>query len=354
MRRLLLALGIALAVGAPPARAQTPAPDTAVAPPVLAAKAAILADVRTGKVLFSKEPHVRLAPASLTKVLTALVANERYQLDEMVTVTDAVNTVRGEKLGLKPGMQLTVRDLLYAMLLLSGNDAATALAAHHPLGLPQFITDMNVKARSLGAFDSSFSNPHGLDEPGHLSSAWDMALLSRRLLTDETLAAIVASKTYTIPWPDGTQRVIQNHNKLLWRYDGTIGVKTGFTNLAGKCLIAAVEVPAGTAVTVVLHSPDHYAETTSLFDYYKSDPPIPPTAPALGTPKPSPRVVAAGGPASVVPDVDEAAGLPRWVLFPMSLLAMCMLLTLRLPGSRGRIREAAQFHPYLEPLAEEQ
>jgi D-alanyl-D-alanine carboxypeptidase len=341
------------AVGPVGAIAQSPAASPAVTQPVLGATAAILVNLQNGRVVYGKDPHVRLAPASLTKVVTALVVRDHYPLDEMVTVDGAVNTIRGEKLGLKPGMQLTVRDLLYGLLLLSGNDAAAALAAHDPLGVADFVVKMNDKARLLGAMDSTFTNPHGLDDPGHLSSVWDMALFARRLLADPVLADIVATKTYPVPWPDGAQRVIQNHNKMLWRYEGTVGVKTGFTNQAGKCLIAAAETDAGTALTVVLHSPDHYRETTSLFDYYKTRPPVTASAPVLATPRPSPRTVrAASAPITVAP-VATGTTRYRWVAFPMGLLAVSMLLTLRLPRRRHVVHDAAQFHSYLEPLADE-
>lgn len=346
----------ALLSGAPAAAAQTasPAPGATDASgvPQLQAAAAILVDAKTGRAIYAKDIHAQRAPASLTKVVTALVARDRFKLDEMVAVTDAVNPVRGERLGLEPGMQFTVRDLLYAMLLLSANDAATALAAHDPLGQAHFVELMNAKARALGAADSNFANPHGLDAPDHRSSAYDMALFARHLLADPVLAEIVATKTYPVPWPDGSSRVVTNHNKLLWRYEGAIGMKTGFTNKAGRCLIAVARTPAGVAITVVLGDYSHYPETIALFDYFKRRPPVPAGAPVLGAPVPqTARVAPKPFRAGPVGPVAGGSARYRWVVFPMGLLAVSMLLTLRRPRKRHPIADAAQFHHYLEPLA---
>lgn len=357
-RAVAAVLGFVVALAAGPALAQ-PSPSPASAPPAgpaIGAQAAILANVRTGRVLYERNAHVPLPVASLTKVMTALVARDKYRLDEVVVVTDVVNTVRGSKLGLKPGMQMTVADLLNAMLILSANDAAVVLAAHDALGVPGFLAAMNEKAKALGARSSSFANPHGLDADGHLSTAWDMAMLARALLRDPALAEIVARKTYALAWPEGGQRVIRNHNKLVGTSPGVFGVKTGYTNQAGRCLIAAasldVTTPSGAverrdALTVVLNAGDHYADTKSLFSYFQTDPK--PLGPTLQAPRPSARPVLPSvktTPASV----GGPAGF-RWMAFPMAMLGAAMLLTVR-PGRRATpLQEAAQFHPYLEPLA---
>jgi D-alanyl-D-alanine carboxypeptidase (penicillin-binding protein 5/6) len=247
-------------------------PASASSAPGITAASAILVSLNNpeGRVLYARRIHDSRPPASLTKVVTALVARDEYRLDDVVVASPLVLQTHGTDLGLEPGMRVTVKDLLYATLLKSANDAAMALAAHHPLGYEHFVALMNQKARSLGARDSLFRNPHGLDQIGHVSSAWDMALFTRELLADPVLADIVATKEHRMPWHNGGVRVFDNHNKLITRYPGTIGVKTGFTEQAGHCLITAARTPDGTAFTVVLNSQDHYSDTIALLDYAKA------------------------------------------------------------------------------------
>jgi D-alanyl-D-alanine carboxypeptidase len=346
---VVLAASLPLGASAAPAkrapRATAP-PPAAPATPLPSATAAILVDLASGRVLFNRNVHTPLPIASLTKVATALVARERFGLEDVVTVPEDVNTVRGGKLGLKPGMQVSVRNLLYALLVVSANDAAVTLATHDPLGAANFIAGMNTKAALLGATGTHFVNPHGLDEPGHLSTVWDLALLARALLADPVLSEIVATERYSLPWPDGTVRVVRNHNRLLGRYEGTFGVKTGYTNQAGNCLIAAARLGTGTALTVVLHAGDHYAETKSLFELYKTHP-VPVPALRLATPRPTPAPRAASLGAR---SVSSRAGQLGWAAFPMGLLGAAMLLTVRPRRKTHPIEQAAQFHPYLEPL----
>lgn len=341
-------------------------PPAASVPPSLQASSAILVDLSSGKVLYEKELHARLPPASLTKIATAITVRERFGLDEVVTVTDDVNTVRGGKVGLKPGMQFTVSQLLHALLIVSANDAATALAAHDPGGIAAFMVTMNETARAIGATESSFLNPHGLDEPGHLSSAWDMAILGRRLMADPVLAGIVRMPSFNLTWVDGAVRVLQNHNKLLNRYAGAIGVKTGYTNEAGRCLVAAAETTAGTALTVVMRAPDHYAETTALLEYFKTKPtplrvaPVRPRSAAsarsrgairLPTPSPKPKPAERAQASAPV----RSTTVPLGRLAPLTTaLALAMLATLWRPRRRHPLRDAAQFHAYLEPFADGQ
>ncbi|HVE93232.1 MAG TPA: D-alanyl-D-alanine carboxypeptidase family protein [Actinomycetota bacterium] len=330
--------------------------------PVLGATSAMLVDLKTSKVLVGSNEKVVLPPASLTKMVTALVVRDRYRLDDVVTVSPAVLQVTGSKLGLEPGMQFTVEDLLHALMLKSANDAATALAAHELGGIPHFIELMNAKARAVSALDSNFVNPHGLDAAGHVSTAWDMALFGRQVLADPVLADIVSTRAYTMQWPDGTNRTFDNHNKLLDRYSGTIGVKTGFTNRAGRCLVAALQTRDGMALSVVMHSPDHYRETAALFDYFKERPPVITATEEgsgeeqkpleLSTPRPLRRATEGRSKAAAAPlgaGPDRAAPVAKAAL--MALLAAMMLLTLQRPRRLSDLAEASQFHPYLEPLA---
>lgn len=247
----------------------TPTPGGA---PGVTSASAILVSLNNegGRVLFARRIHDPRSPASLTKVVTALVARDEYKIDEVVTASPLVLQTHGSDLGLEPGMKITVRNLIYSLLLKSANDAGMALAAHHPFGYEHFIALMNQKARALGARETVLRNPHGLDMIGHVSSAWDMALFTRELLADPVLARIVATKTHRMPWKDGRERIFDNHNKLIGRYAGAIGVKTGYTQQAGHCLITAATTPEGTAFTVVLGSQDHYRDSTALIDYAKA------------------------------------------------------------------------------------
>ncbi len=332
----------------------TPAASGGV--PGVTAASAILVSLNdaTGRVLFARRVHDLRSPASLTKVVTALVARDEYQLDDVVTASPLVLQSHGSDLGLDPGMRITVENLLYSLLLKSANDTGMALAAYHPLGYDHFIRLMNQKARSLGARGSHFNNPHGLDQIGHVSSAWDMALFTRALLADPVLANIVATKTHRMPWKDGRQRIFDNHNKLIGQYPGAVGVKTGFTEQAGHCLITAARTPEGIAFTVVMGSQDHYADSTALIDYAK---------------RVEVRVASGGGgidvggvltrpPAAPLHQDLAAASAgdgwdPRDDVFWLALMVAIALGTLATIGFRGRsqpLRAAADVFPWIEPL----
>lgn len=357
-RRALTAFVVAVAVGLTPlgALAQpVPTPASGGVPGVSAASAILVSlNDETGRVLFARRIHDRRAPASLTKVVTALVARDEYELDDVVTASPLVLQTHGSDLGLEPGMRVTVRNLLYSLLLKSANDAGMALAAHHPLGYEHFLRLMNQKARSLGARESNFNNPHGLDQIGHVSSAWDMALFARALLADSVLADMVATKTHRMPWPAGGDRVFDHHNKLIGQYPGAIGVKTGFTVQAGHCLITAARTPGGIAFTVVMGSQDHYRDSTGLIDYAK---------------RVEVRVASGGGgidvgrvltrPPAAPGDADLAAapsGLgwdPRDHAMWLALMVAIALATLTTLGFRRRsqpLRDAADVLPWIEPL----
>lgn len=361
----ILLLGPAAAAQAPPEAPPEPTPDL-TAPPQLAVAAGILVDLDTGEVIWEEAPREVRAPASLTKVVTALVVRDRYGLDETVTATDRAAAETGSRLGLETGYDLTVHDLLYGLLIDSGNDVATAFADHHPGGHDAFIELMNEKARALGAYDSHFANAHGLDADGHYSTAWDMAIFGKRLLADPVLAEVVRAESYSVPWPDEGQLTFRNHNKLFARYPDVIGMKTGFTNNAGHSLIAAIDAPEGRFLSVVMGAADHYGATQALFDHAKAKATAPPpdvgTATAandgaqptavLATPPPPPRAVpepvAAAATASSEPDEDGFL----WAAL-MAVLAAGMLLTM-LRGRRTHpLHEAAQFHPFIEPLCPE-
>ena len=240
----------------------------AVAPPKITGRSAAVIDLPCGAVLYGLNEHARFAPASTTKIATALVAVERANLDATVDVrvnsgllaASTASTV----MGLEPGMRLSLRDLLYGLLLVSGNDAAIAIGDQVAGSTQAFVAMMNAKVQQLGLADTHFVNPHGLDEPGHYSSAYDMALLGRALVGQTELATIVRTKRYRPAW-DGPE--LANGNELLDRYPGAIGVKIGYTEKADQTIVAAAERDGRTIIVSVLASWDRYADAMALLDW---------------------------------------------------------------------------------------
>ncbi len=238
--------------------------ETLAGPPITA-RAALLYDVDADRVLFERDAHARLAPASLTKLATALVALGRLDLQQVVTAGDEIRSVDlgGVTVGLVPGDRATVEQLLYGILLTSGNDAALTLAAGTGGSVDQFVRWMNELAGALGMRDTHFVNPHGLDAAEHYSSAYDMMLLARAALRQPVIAKVAAQPTASIGgWN------YRNTNELLGQYPGADGVKTGTTDEAGECLIASVTRQGRRVLAIVMGSTDRYADTRALLDFY--------------------------------------------------------------------------------------
>ncbi len=239
-----------------------------VSPPKITGRTAAVIELSCGALLYAEDAHQRLAPASLTKIATALVAVEQTPLSEMVTVR--VNSALlasssgSSVMGLKPGQRLSMRDLLYGLLLPSGNDAGIAIAEHVAGSVPAFAEMMNDKVDELGLVNTRFANPHGLDDLDQYTSAYDMAMLGRALLAQPALAEIVVTDTYQPAW-DGQQ--LWNGNKLLYNYPGTLGVKTGYTADAGQTIVAAAERDGRRLIVSVLGAWDHYSDATMLFEW---------------------------------------------------------------------------------------
>lgn len=222
-------------------------------PPHVGAKSVLVANLDTGAVLYAKSAKARRPIASLTKIMTALVVMTAAEPDEVVAVSGNAAAQTGSSLGLLAGERITVRQLLYALLLQSSNDAAVALAEHVGGSVVGFLDLMNRTARRLGMTDSFFTSPSGLDDRGY-SSARDMAIVTREVYGQPLFEKIVKTKFHDIPSPSGRPRHIQNRNILLWLYPGAIGVKTGFTTPAGHCLIAAADRGGVRLVAVALGS----------------------------------------------------------------------------------------------------
>jgi D-alanyl-D-alanine carboxypeptidase (penicillin-binding protein 5/6) len=238
-------------------------------PPPVAMSSGILVDLGTGKVLWARNERVRQAPASLTKILTALVILERLNLDQKAIITPDARAAPGARTYAEQGWTFTVRELLWGMLLQSGNDAAIALAHRgSPDGTVEgFMKLANARAAQMGARDTHFRNPHGYDSPGHLTTARDLAIITAGAMREPVFAEMVASRSHRLTWGDGQPHTFFNHNKLLARYPGTVGVKTGFTSSAGHCLASAVTRDGTTLLAIVLKSPNHYGESTALYDW---------------------------------------------------------------------------------------
>jgi serine-type D-Ala-D-Ala carboxypeptidase (penicillin-binding protein 5/6) len=228
-------------------------PTPSLAAPSLTSATAVLEDLDGGQALFSKSARARRPIASLTKIMTALVVMTEAGPDEIVAVSGNAASQTGSSLGLVAGERISVRQLLYALLLQSSNDAAVALAEHVGGSVGGFLDLMNSTARRLGMTDSFFTSPSGLDDRGY-SSARDVAIVTRQVYELPLFERIVKTKFHDIPSPSGHPRHIQNRNILLWLYPGAIGVKTGFTTPAGHCLIAAAERDGVRLLAVALGS----------------------------------------------------------------------------------------------------
>lgn len=242
-------------------------PGAAEQGPEVDAAAAILLENTTGTVLYEKNARQRRPMASTTKIMTALLAIEQGHLDDMVTISTRAAATRGSSAKLKAGDRLRLEDLLYALLLRSGNDAAVAVAEHLARSVPDFAKVMTLRARELGAEDTFFQNPHGIDAPGQYSTAYDLALIARTAMLYPTFARIVSTREYTVTLGEDAEQLWRNTNRLLWMFDGVQGIKTGTTDGAGRCLVAAAARGNRQLISVVLGSKDRYDDTEKLLNY---------------------------------------------------------------------------------------
>jgi D-alanyl-D-alanine carboxypeptidase (penicillin-binding protein 5/6) len=234
-------------------------------PPSVSAHAALLVDLDSGQTLYSLRPNDPLPPASTVKIMTALVVLRRSRLDEMVTVSRSAADAAGSRMGLVAGEALTVKDLLYGLLLPSGNDAATALAEYVGGSEAGFVALMNETAAELGLAQTHFTNAHGLDDPAQMASAKDLMSLTKAALEYPAFATIVASPTAQV-----AGRTLTNTNQLLSTYPGVNGIKTGTTDAAGECLVASLMQGDHRLLAVLFGSQDRYADGEALLDYARA------------------------------------------------------------------------------------
>ena len=262
----LLALGMVLALGVTGARAQclVTGEDYGVG-----AGAAVVMEVQTGALLFSQNPHEELPMASTTKIMTALLTLEQPGLDEEFIVDPEAIRVEGSSMGLREGDTVTLRDLAGGMLTASGNDAAGAAAVRIAGSLEDFAGLMNRRAQELGMLNTHFVTPSGLDAEGHYSTAYDMALLAREALRNPAFAEMAAAKRLTLHYGNPPyDRSLLNHNRLLSLYPDAIGVKTGYTKTAGRCLVSAARRDGVTLICVTLGCPDDWNVHEALYERY--------------------------------------------------------------------------------------
>jgi serine-type D-Ala-D-Ala carboxypeptidase (penicillin-binding protein 5/6) len=251
----------------PPSTLLAPAVSEAPFSPPIAARAAIVVDAKTGRVLWAYRSHRRLPIASTTKIMTAIVALRALRLGSIVEVDPRATRVPLVKEGLRPHERVRAWKLFDGLLLFSGNDDALALAVAAEGSRGGFINRMNEVARELGLADTHFSSPSGVIDAGNYSTAWDLATLTRYALRDARFRRIVRQRIAHVPWAAPTyQKVYVNKNTLLGRYPGADGVKTGWTTLAGHCLVASATRRGWTVIAVILNGGNVYRDGRRLLD----------------------------------------------------------------------------------------
>lgn len=231
----------------------------------LSGQSAILMESRTGRILFENNAYKKLPMASTTKIMTALVALERGNLEDDVIIQSNSVGIEGSSIYLKEKEVIKLRDLLYGLMLQSGNDAAVAIASHIGGTVEQFVDFMNTKAKEIGAVNTNFKNPHGLPDSGHYTTAYDLALITREALSNSEFAKIVSTKSYLSNRSENNY--FYNKNKTLWDYEGGDGVKIGYTMSSGRCLVSSATRDNMKIIAVTLNGHDWFNDNYKLLDY---------------------------------------------------------------------------------------
>lgn len=240
----------------------------AISPPELTAKAAIVIEASTGKVLYEKNPDERRYPASTTKIMTLITALEHGNVEDVVSTSANAASTEGSSLWLTPGEKLKMLDMLYGIMLISGNDATVAVAEHISGSVGNFARLMTEKAHAIGAVNSNFVNSSGLPDPNHYSTARDLARITAYGYKNPLFVQIVGTRHKIIPWPGKDHaRDLYNENKILTLMDGGNGVKTGYTEAAGRCLVAGAKRDNVQIITVVLDSDHMWEDSVALLEY---------------------------------------------------------------------------------------
>lgn len=231
----------------------------------LSAESYILIDGETGRVLYEKDAHRKMPMASTTKIMTALVALENGKIDDKLIVKKECVGIEGSSIYLRDGEILTLKDMLYGLMLRSGNDAAQAIALYIGETTDEFVSLMNKKAKTIGALNTNFTNPHGLHNDLHYSTAYDLALITKEAFTYDEFANIVRSKSYIANREENNY--FYNKNKTLWEYNGGDGVKTGYTTRSGRCLVSSASRNGMRLIAVSLRGGDWFNDNYKLLDY---------------------------------------------------------------------------------------
>ncbi len=273
LKKLLLTAGFCLCMAGTALAAEPVASEAYTAPPgdllpAVTARSAVVMEAATGKVLYSRNMDERRYPASTTKIMTLIVALEQGSLDDMVSVSDNASRTEGSTIWLEPGEKMRMLDLLYGMMLVSGNDATVAVAEHVAGSVDAFARRMTAKAHEIGAVNTSFVNSSGLPDDRHYTTAHDLALIAAYGYKNPMFEQIVSTKERQIPWAKNDyNRDLRNENRMLWLYEGGNGVKTGYTDAAGRCLVSAAKRDGIQLVAVVLDSQYMWNDSIALLNY---------------------------------------------------------------------------------------
>ncbi len=235
--------------------------------PNVTATAAVVMEASTGHVIYSRNPNKKMFPASTTKMVTLIMALENGKPEEIVTVGKNAFGVEGSTLFLETGDKIPLKELLTGMIMHSGNDAAVAVAEHVDGNIKKFAERMTRRARELGAVNSQFTNPHGLPDTNHVTTAYDLALLAAHGFTLENFEEIVSAQEKTYQWIHDPAKKLRSENQMLWLYRGGNGVKTGYTDAAGRCLVSSAKRDGIQLVAVVLDSYFMWNDSIALLDY---------------------------------------------------------------------------------------
>lgn len=236
--------------------------------PEISAECAYVCELESGIMLYGKNENMQHAMASTTKIMTAIIALEKCSPNEAVEVSINAANTEGSSIYIEAGEQIKMKDLVYGLMLNSGNDAAVAIAEHISGDTQAFCIEMNNKAKEIGAFNTNFKNPNGLFDDEHYTTASDLAIITRYAMKNEIFRQIVSTKNYSATLLNNNRILyFKNHNKLLWNFEGAIGVKTGYTKDTGRCLVSSAEKDGCTLIAVTLDAPNDWNDHQKLLDF---------------------------------------------------------------------------------------
>ncbi|MDD2189711.1 MAG: D-alanyl-D-alanine carboxypeptidase [Eubacteriales bacterium] len=241
--------------------------DGQQAPPVISAQNAILIEANSGEVLYEKNAEEKAYPASITKIVTALLAIENGDPKKMAKISGNAAGIEGSSIYLEKGELISLQDLIYGLMLRSGNDAAIAISEEIGGSTEEFVAMMNKRVKELGAVNTNFMNPNGLHNTEHYTTAKDMAIISKAAMKNAEFKQVAAAKSWVTDRGDGKYNYFYNKNKVVYQYDGGTGIKIGYTKAAGRTLVASSERNGMELICVVMNAPDWFQDTYKLMDY---------------------------------------------------------------------------------------